>query len=54
MPKKSVKLAGQLVNLLLRRVVLRARERSRENEDKKPERNLSHAPKINFCNGTSS
>jgi hypothetical protein len=40
-------LAGQFVNLLLR-------ERGRENEDKKPGQNLSHAPKINFCNGTSS
>jgi hypothetical protein len=49
-----LQLAVELVNLLLRRGVLRARERSRENENKKPERNFSHAPKINPCAAASS
>ncbi len=42
-------LAGQFVNLLLRRGVLPARDADCESEDKKPKRNLSHAPKINCC-----
>ena len=41
--------AVDFFNQLLCRRVLRARQRSREREDKKPKQNLSHAPKINPC-----
>ena len=49
--------AVDLVNLLLRRRILRARDAGRESgegENKKPKRNLSHAPKINLCAAASS
>ena len=52
--EQILELAVELVNLLLRRGVLPARGANRENEDKQPERNFSHAPKINLCAAASS